>query len=37
VPERVKQVEILNGGETEGMIKEGLPKHRRIEWQQVSA
>jgi hypothetical protein len=37
VPERVRQVEILNGGKTEGMIEEGLPKHRRSEWQRVSA
>jgi len=36
VPERDRQVEILNGGETEGMIEEGLPKHRRMEWQQAS-
>jgi len=34
---RDRQVEVLNGGETEGMIREGLPIQRRMEWEQVSA
>jgi len=34
---RDRQVEVLNGGETAGMIGEGLPTQRRMEWQQASA
>ena len=34
---RDRQVEVLNGGETAGGIEQGLPKLRRMEWQQSSA